>query len=125
MEVLNKNQRNSARWRSAALLGILLVLLVMTTYALFQNFRGSGDQTIIELKETLATEQANVQRLEHEGDSLKREIEQLKASPSNDKALEILERDKADLKDEVETLERELEKIDDRLDQCRRICPDC
>ena len=55
MEVLNRNQRRSALWRLAAILGIIVAMVSVVLWAMGTSIKGGGDNQVQELQDSLST----------------------------------------------------------------------
>lgn len=117
MEILNRNQRRSAIWRVAALLGIILALLftILTSMHLSYGNQGMGETEAY--SDSLTTQRINYQGivngLVQDTVRLYQEIQNLKKD--NGKETEIVQ-----LREEKEKLEKKNEKVSDDLEACQK-----
>lgn len=92
MDVLNKNQRNSARWRVAALLGIVLLLNVLIVHSMHQSYRSGGageiESLTRELEELKTKKRGDEQKLRTKIVTLQGELKAYKESAEREGSME-------------------------------------
>lgn len=117
MEILNRNQRRSAIWRVAALLGVIVAVLftILTSMQLSYENQGRGD--LEAYSDSLAQ-----QRIHYQGmvnalvqDTLR--LSQVIGDLKND---DEMESEIALLRKEYDKLEKKLDKSDNDLETCQK-----
>lgn len=117
MEILNRNQRRSAIWRVAALLGVILALLftILTSMHLSYGNQGMGETEAY--SDSLTTQRTNFQGivngLVQDTVRLSQEIENLKKDTDKESELEQLRK-------ENEKLEKKLDTANDGWEKCEK-----
>lgn len=123
MDVLNKNQRNSARWRILAVLGILLVLNGLVVYSMHGAYKSTGQGDIeeleLELQKQEKTYKGKVIELSNQNEILKKEIAELKSDDGEDPLMAMIKLNYDECKEERDKLEKQVEKKDEKIEKLR------
>ncbi len=108
MDVLNQNQRRSALWRIAAIMGIMLAVVSVVLWAMGSTIKGGGEKQVQELRDSLTNvrtdHDARIIGLENQIKSLTKNLELASSDESLQKLIE-------DQKKEIKNLESELDVV--------------
>ena len=123
MEILNKNQRTSARWRVAALVGIMIIVNGLTLYATHEKYSLNGSDQIDELKRELETLKNQYRGDEANWKSEKKRLENQAAQNAGNgddaAVMAVMEGQLEDCKEDRERLRNQLDAKDRKIEELR------
>lgn len=115
MEILNRNQRKSAVWRVAALLGILVAMLFTILTSMHLSYTNQGDGELQILRESISDMKdqyvGEINNLKLDTTRLSLEISNLKSDNASQKKI-------TELNEEIEIISKRLERKQERLEEC-------
>ena len=130
IDILNRNQRRSAVWRVAALLGIIAALLFTVLTSMHQSYKHQGSGELEALKKSMSDQKnksdARINGLVQDTVRLSLQLKNLKNNDTAQDSMLEIEDDLKTCKEylkleekEVRKLNKEVSKLEFDLDLCR------
>ncbi len=122
MDILNRNQRRSAVWRIAALLGLIIAIFLTVIISMQRSYSNQGSGQIEILRDSLLAQgiqsAATINWLVLDTVRLSMEIQALKSNDAAQKEIEELKEEVEKQKNKLERKELSLEKCFEDLTKC-------